>query len=145
MPETSFQIDEELIRQLKLWIDCLAMISFKEERCRCELADLGVISYEAPPDIESYDRPAVIRLKEKLLILYRERLSTFEEMAAADAELLDEQTLEIVLTGGPQPGSCLSWLPGEPCIGWWRESKDTHVPRRLLPGIDLESAKPMLH
>ncbi len=138
-------ISDVLVNRLELWTQRLIKIFSEIERCRCALADLGIITDRAAPEVRSYDRPQVVRLKERLLALERDRQATFRQMASANAELLDDTTFEVVLPDGPTPGSCLSWLPGEPSIAYWREKKERTAPRQPLPGISEDSFKPVLH
>jgi len=133
------------VNQLDFWTQELIRIFGEEQRCRFELADLGVIVKVMPPKVLSADSPKVIRLKERLLSLNRERQRIERDFEHVGARLLDWNTLEIVLEGGPEPGSWLSWQPGEPRIAWWRSSADPDSPRRLLPGFDLEDVRPVLH
>ncbi|MDJ0762881.1 MAG: hypothetical protein QNJ97_07830 [Myxococcota bacterium] len=135
----------EMLCRLELWAERLIRIAKEEASCRCDLADLGVIAKDAVPDIHPHDPPLVIRLKERLLLLSRQRRTTHNDMAAVGAQMLDEQTMEIILPGGPYPGSYLSWQPGETDIAWWRSDKDLNAQRRILPGLAPEDAMPVRH
>ena len=145
MSKIDSSVADILVTQLEFWTGQLVVIARQEERCRCELADIGIIVKTGKPSMSLRDRPVVTRMKEKLLSLYQKRNSIYDDMAAQSAQLLDEQTMEVVLSGGPEPGSYLSWQPGEPVIAWWRKKMDVSSPRMLLPGIDPESTKAFLH
>ena len=104
-----------------------------------------MITGNKAPSVESFDLPRVIRLKEKLMSLDRDWSAICGQMAQAGAEILNEHTLEVVMPSGPKPGSYLSWMPGEPCIAWWREKKELEAPRHPLLGLNGDRAKPVLH
>jgi hypothetical protein len=86
----------------------------------------------------------VVRLKEQFIALHRRRGTLIDELAAVGASILDSKTLEVILPGGPQDGSFLSWQPGEPRIAWWRAEATVDSLRRLLPGQP-EDSGPALH
>jgi hypothetical protein len=134
-----------LVRRLAFWVETLVRISRDEERLAVRLADLGVIANASPPTTSGSESPTVLRLKEELVRLGAERTSIERQLGEKGAVILDRRTLEIALPGGPRPGSVLSWQPGEPVIGWFRETPDPSSPRRPLPGADASGAKPVLH
>jgi hypothetical protein len=134
-----------LVGRLELWTQRLFKTAVEMERCRCELADLGVMTGNKELHAGPFDAPKVIRLKEKLLDLDRDWMATCLQMEQAGVEVLNEHTLEVVIASGPKPGSYLSWMPGEPRIAWWREKKELDAPRYPLFGVNEKSAKPVLH
>ena len=133
-----------LIERLKLWTERLVRVRIKKADYCCQLAEMGVIT-RVPPTIDSRDRPNVVRIKEKLLAVSSEREQIRREMASMGAEILDEQTLEVLFPGGPEPDSFLSWMPGEPSIGWWRAEKDNTALRKRLPGMRMIDCEPTTH
>lgn len=145
MSEIHSYKENTLIQRLELWTERLVKLAREQERCVFALADLGIIAQGAAPAVRPTDRPAVIRLKERLLQLKTLHRSIHEELTAAGAELLDEETMEFVVPGGPLPGSFLSWVPGEPQIAWWRKTNHLSTARRALPTGGEERHKPVLH
>jgi hypothetical protein len=144
---SSFPVDDttRLIKRLEFWTEQLIRISRAEESYRYMLADLGILIAQIPPPILPNETPTALRIKEKLIELHRQEDRTLKAMNALGAELFNRQTCEVIFEGGPKPGSYLSWLPGEPSIAWWRESKEAQSERKLLPWIDLAEAGPSIH
>jgi hypothetical protein len=133
-----------LLKQLELWTGNLARIFMLEQRCHCALADLGVI-LQGDSRPTSKDGPGTIRLKEEILKLRKNRQATLTQMKQVGAEILDELTLEVLISGGPEPGSYLSWMPGEPCIAWWRRQAQCSSRRIQLTGLSPETSLPIQH
>ena len=127
-----------------MWTSELARIDRKRELLACSLADLGVLPRATPPIVGPRDNRSVTRIKEQLIALHRRREALLANLASLGASILDPDTMEIVLPGGPAPGSHLSWQPGEPRIAWWRAEPSPSSPRRLLPG-DGGEIGPVVH
>lgn len=146
MAQANFPVFNSIgVIQLEFWTQKLVRIAGEQQKCLFDLADLGVVLKTACPKIGKLDSPRVVRLKERLLVLQRERARVFQEFEHVGARLLDRETLEVVLEGGPEPGSWLSWQPGERHIAWWRASADSESERRLLPGFDLDDVRHIIH
>jgi hypothetical protein len=120
-----------LVKKLEMWTSELALMDREQEHLACSLADMGVLVRSAPPRIGPRDGRSVVRLKEQLTALHRRREALIDELAAVGASILDAATLEVILPGGPEEGSFLSWQPGEPHIAWWRS--EAAVDSRRLP------------
>jgi hypothetical protein len=127
-----------------MWTSELARIAREHERLACTLADRGVLPRSTPPTVHPRDSRAVTRAKEQMIALHRRRQSLLASLSEIGATLLDRQSLEVLLPGGPKPGSFLSWQPGEPRIAWWRTEPSTSAPRRPLPSADVDPG-PVLH
>lgn len=143
------------VGQLEFWVQKLFRIDGDKDRCIFELADLGVVLKTSKPKVSVSDSPKIIRLKERLLALHRERESVLRQLERSGARLYDSVMMEVIVKGGPEPGAWLSWQPGEPRIAWWRSSCESgsspsselclSSERRLLPGFDLEDVQPIIH
>jgi hypothetical protein len=133
-----------LVKKLEMWTSELARIEREREQLACSLADRGVLPRTAPPVVTPRDNRAVTGIKEQLIALHRRRDALLANLRSIGATILDRETLEVVLPGGPEPGSVLSWQPGEPSIAWWRAEPYPSSPRRPLAKGD-GSTGPILH
>jgi hypothetical protein len=139
------QEDEDgLIERFKLWTEGLVRVRLQKSACCSRLAELGIIT-SVPPVVDPGDRPRVMRIKEELLTAVRESERIRGAMAKMGAEILDEESLEVLFPGGPEPGSFLSWIPGEPRVGWWRAGRDGASSRERLPGVSRTACEPTAH
>jgi hypothetical protein len=127
-----------------MWTSKLARIARDQTRLACTLADLGVLPRSMPPEVGPRDGRSVIDIKEQMIALHRRREAILASLGSIGAVMIDHETLEIVLPGGPEEGTYLSWQPGEPRISWWRNEPSTSSTRRPLPGAEVENG-PILH
>ena len=114
------------------------------EKCRFDLAELGVVQ-SGTPVIQSTDTPGVVRAKEALLALITQKKRIYQEMYRAGAQLLDDRHWEVILPGGPKEGAFLSWSLGERTIGYYRETNSLSSKRLRLPGVDPSAVDPPRH
>jgi hypothetical protein len=133
-----------LVKKLEMWTSELARIDREQEQHCCSLADLGLLVRTSPPQVGPRDSRAVVRLKEQLIALHRRRAALLDELSQIGGVVLDKVTLEVILPGGPEDGSFLSWQPGEPHIAWWRAAAAVDSPRLPLPGEPRDPG-PALH
>lgn len=127
-----------------MWTSELARIARELELLSCSLADMGVLSRTMPPRVSPRDSRAVTRAKEQMIALHRRREAVLASLGEVGATILDRQTMEIAVPGGPEPDSYLSWQPGEPRFGWWRAAPSLTSPRRRLP-LGHDEPGPVLH
>lgn len=133
-----------LVNRLSLFAERLIQISIDEKQLWTELADLGCVSSKLMP-VSPEDSAAVVRVKEALVRCRRKRERIVDALRQIDAEVCDWETMEILLSGGPEENTFLSWMPGEPQIVWWRESKSVESRRQHLPGLDSRDIGPNHH
>jgi len=145
VPPRDAPFSASLITKLALHTDDLVRLRLARERTAAELAELGVVPRQARPAVGPRDSLRVARLKEELVRLDRRRQDALAALAALGATVLDEQTLELLLQGGPAPGSYLSWQPGEPTIAWWRASASLEDPRQPIADLADQVVHPTLH
>ena len=127
-----------------LWVERLIRIGIETREVRCALADAGVIC-GATPEVRSSDPPRVVRMKETLRGLIRQKRKVRTEMARVGARVADEQTWEILVSGGPTDEACLSWILGERAVGYYRETDSPLSKRHRLPGVAPETVDPVRH
>lgn len=139
-----YPIEGRLVNRLSLFAERLIQISIDEKQFWTELADLGCISSTLMP-VSPGDSAAVVRAKEALIQCRRRRERIVDALRQIGAEICDWETMEILLLGGPKENTFLSWMPGEPQIGWWRESKSVESRREHLPGLDSRDIGPNQH
>jgi hypothetical protein len=104
-----------------------------------------VIPRAARPAVGPRDSLRIARLKERLARLDQRRTAARAALDELGARILDEQTLELLLPGGPAPGSFLSWQPGEPTIAWWRATPRSEDPRQPIAEPGAEVVHPTVH
>jgi hypothetical protein len=132
------------VKRLSLCTERLIQISIDEKRLWSRLADLGCVASTLTP-VASGESAQIVRVKEALFRCRRARNRVLAELTGMGAEVCDWETMEVLLPGGPEPGSRRSWMPGEPIIAWWRDTKNRDTPRRLLPGLDSRDIGPNQH
>jgi hypothetical protein len=133
-----------LVKKLEMWTSELARVDRERELLACSLADLGVLPRATPPIVGPRDSRSVTRVKEQLIALHRRLEALLANLDSLGASILDRETMEVILPGGPAPGSHLSWQPGEPRIAWWRAEPSSSSSRRPLPSDDGEIG-PVVH
>lgn len=129
---------------MRAWVERLVRIDMEMRTRQCELAELGVIG-DGRPRILSTDTPKVVRAKESLAALIAQQKKIMVEMSRVGARLVDEQLWEVLIPGGPEEGSFLSWTLGEGAIGYYRETDNLSSRRRRLPGVDPHIVDPVRH
>ncbi len=134
----------ETANRLRAWVERLVRIEIEMRVCRCELADLGVIG-NGRPLIRSTDTPGVVRAKECLAALIAKQKKIMTEMSRVGARLVDDKLWEVLIPGGPEEGSFLSWTLGEGAIGYYRETDNLSSMRQRLPGVDPRIVDPVRH
>ena len=132
------------VERLQLWVERLIRIGIEARDVRCSLADAGVIC-GATPEIHSSDPPRVVRMKETLRGVMRQKRKVLTEMARIGARVADERTWEVLMPGGPTEGMFLSWILGERSVGYYRENDSLLSKRCRLPGVAPETVDPIRH
>jgi hypothetical protein len=133
------------VNKLEFWSAGLLRLARQQTDQRLALADRGVLARGAVPSVVREDGPAVTRIKEELLALNREETRIHEEMSKWGVTLLDAKTMEFIMPGGPEPGSVLSWTPGERALVWWRKTGDVATTRQRLADPVANAEEPLRH
>jgi len=144
-PQRKATFARELVARLGALCGELLEIRAALSEIHRALADHGVIPMSTPPRVEDRDGRAVTSLKERAIGLHRRQERLLRMLANEGAVIVDRETLELAVPGGPERGSYLSWQPGEPSIAWWRAAPDTASARMPLETGDGAGARPSIH
>jgi hypothetical protein len=134
-----------LLRRLEMLTSRCVILKLQTKETAAALADAGCIINSFPPDKNSNDSAEITEMKNKISYLYMEEQNYLHQIAKLGAIVLDEETMEILLPGGPGEGSFLSWVPAEPGISHWRKTASSKGARLYFGHNHHESADPVLH
>ncbi len=123
---------EVLLKRLEIWTSRFIMFKARQKEIVAALADKGSIISTLPPVINSDDSLDIIDLKRELIYFHKETLEILEQIQKIGVIVADNDTMEILMPGGPDKNSFLSWVPGEPDVMYWRKSPDTNCLRESL-------------
>jgi len=104
------------------------------------MADCGVVSHPKGPIVMPTDPLPLVRLKEESISLRRIREQIRKKIEQEDAIILNSETMEILIPGGPTKESFLSWQPGEPAFLYFKKSADITSERQPLPNLQQKKA-----
>ncbi|MBN2340149.1 MAG: hypothetical protein JXX29_07560 [Deltaproteobacteria bacterium] len=137
--------DTILVKRLELWASEYVRVRARIGSLTRSLANQGVIVSTLPPTVTRMDSFEVSKIKEQIIELFRHKENILKGLHNFGAKVVDKNTMEILLPGGPHEGSFLSWQPGEPAISYWRMSADTrHTERQQLGGAG-HALQPVIH
>lgn len=121
-----------LLKRFEIWTSRYIIIKIAIRDYVISLAEIGYIISNHPPVINTNDPSFVCDIKKKIVTLYSEQQSILKNIKVSGGHLLNMDTLEILLEGGPEKGSFLSWMPGEEFFSYWRKSKNNNDDRLYL-------------